>query len=275
MRGEAGGLASVASAATAPARARRSTRGSARPKLAQRIADAIRARVAAGSLRPGEPLPNESELVERFGASRPTVREALRILEAEGLVAVARGPRGGARLRSPDVRAAARHCALLLELEGATVADVLEARLLLEPAAARRAAERAPAAAARALAAVVAAEERAAGRPEDFLRAAIEFQEKLVAVSGNRTLGLLARLLHDLVERQAAGKVPRRRGERERRRLRERVIAAHRGLVAAIRAGRGALAEARWRAFLSEMAAELSGAAAAEPIRRHGGTEEP
>ena len=114
------------------------------PKAAELIADAVRAQIARGELRPGSPLPNETELLAHFQVARPTVREALRILEAERLVEIVRGARGGARVREPDIRAASAHCALLLQLQGATIADVYEVRLMLEPAAARLAAERAP-----------------------------------------------------------------------------------------------------------------------------------
>ena len=64
-----------------------------------------------------------------FGVSRPTLREAVRVLESERLVEVRRGSRTGARVRVPGPEIVARPAGLLLELSGATIADVMVARL--------------------------------------------------------------------------------------------------------------------------------------------------
>ena len=241
------------------------------PKASELIADAIRAQIARGEIRPGSPLPNESELMTHFAVARPTVREALRILEAERLIRVVRGVRGGARVREPDIRAASGHCALLLQLQGATIADVYEVRLMLEPAAARLAAGRAPRQAARALDAIVAEEERLVGRASSLAEPAMRFQETLVEASGNPALVLLVRLLHDLVARQAVSRVPMIDvDDAGRDRLRRRLIRAQRDVAAAIADGRGADAEQLWRRYLSGLAAtvlgDLQGPA---PVTRH------
>ena len=64
-------------------------------KKPQQIADELRSLIIRGELREGDSIGREPELVERFGVSRPSLREALRILEAEGLVTVVRGVLGG------------------------------------------------------------------------------------------------------------------------------------------------------------------------------------
>jgi DNA-binding FadR family transcriptional regulator len=56
----------------------------------QRVADELRSLIVSGELSEGESLGREPDLVERFGVSRPSLREALRILEAEGLITVQR-----------------------------------------------------------------------------------------------------------------------------------------------------------------------------------------
>src|SRR3546814_11650599 len=63
----------------------------------QQIADELRQLIVSGELDEGDSLGKETELSERFGASRPSLREALRILEAEGLISGMRGVPGGAR----------------------------------------------------------------------------------------------------------------------------------------------------------------------------------
>src|SRR5215203_4458789 len=103
------------------------------PKTAELIASHLRRRIVKCELQPGQTLPAEVYLMEQFAVSRPTLREAFRILEAESLIGVRRGSRGGAQVLTPDPRVAARHVGLLLQLQGTTVQDVYEARIVTEP----------------------------------------------------------------------------------------------------------------------------------------------
>src|SRR5262249_13589793 len=81
----------------------------------QRIADELRRLIVSGELGDGESLGHEPDLIERFGVSRPSLREALRILEAEGLITVVRGVNGGVVANRPDERLTARTAALVLQ----------------------------------------------------------------------------------------------------------------------------------------------------------------
>ena len=113
------GADAVASLSGAPIRS---------PKTAELVAGTLRRMVVDGQLTDGDFLPNEAELMTHFGVSRPTLREAVRVLESERLVEVRRGSRTGARVRVPGPEIVARPAGLLLELSGATIADVLVAR---------------------------------------------------------------------------------------------------------------------------------------------------
>jgi GntR family transcriptional regulator, transcriptional repressor for pyruvate dehydrogenase complex len=166
----------------------------------------------------------------------------------------------------PSSRLAARHVALLLQVQGATLADVYEARMLIEPSAARLAAERAPKPAAKALQEIIRDEESAIDDAEAFSRAAIRFQERLVEVSGNRTLRLLTHMLHDLVEMQRRAGVARNGTYPDRISVRRQVVDAHRRLAELIGSGNGVKAEALWRRFLSEVAAIVLGPRAARTV---------
>jgi GntR family transcriptional repressor for pyruvate dehydrogenase complex len=106
------------------------------PKTAELIATHLRGQIVRAELRAGDTLPPEVTLMEQYGVSRPTLREAFRILETESLISVRRGSRGGAQVVSPDIAVAARYVGLLLQVSGTTIADVYEARMVLEPAAA-------------------------------------------------------------------------------------------------------------------------------------------
>src|SRR5882672_6178330 len=101
-------------------------------KMAGMVALRVRQMIVHGELIEGDWLPTEAELMEQFGVSRPTLREAFRLLEADQLIRIRRGPPGGARVHLPGPDAAAPLFGLLLTLAGTTVRDVYEARLVIE-----------------------------------------------------------------------------------------------------------------------------------------------
>jgi DNA-binding FadR family transcriptional regulator len=98
----------------------------------QAIVDQIRALLRDGRLAPGDRLPSERELCRRFEVSRVTVREALRILETTGLIAIKVGARGGAFLTTPTSDQVGAGLADLLSLSPLTAVEVTEARLVFE-----------------------------------------------------------------------------------------------------------------------------------------------
>src|SRR5258707_4265458 len=106
-------------------------------KTDELVAGTLRRMVVDGQLKDGDFLPNEAELMAHFAVSRPTLREAVRVLESERLVEVRRGARTGARVPVPGPEIVARPAGLLLELSGGTIADVVVARASIEPIAAR------------------------------------------------------------------------------------------------------------------------------------------
>lgn len=112
------------------------------PKTAELIAAQLRGQIVRGSLKAGDTLPSEQGLMQQFGVSRPTLREAFRILESESLILVRRGSRGGVQVTAPDLGVAARYIGLILQMANTTLADVYETRMVLEPAAVRMLAQR-------------------------------------------------------------------------------------------------------------------------------------
>ena len=96
------------------------------------IVDQIRLLMRQGQLQPGDRLPAERELCEHFGVSRVTVREALRVLEANGLVEIRVGARGGAFVRSPSRERVGEGIVDYLTMAPVTANDVTELRMVLE-----------------------------------------------------------------------------------------------------------------------------------------------
>ena len=91
---------------------------------------------------PGDALEPESLMLERFGISRASLREALRILETQGLITIKPGPRGGPSVAPVSSIDFGRMATLFFQVMHVTLGDVLEARLVIEPVMARMAAER-------------------------------------------------------------------------------------------------------------------------------------
>jgi DNA-binding FadR family transcriptional regulator len=102
-------------------------------KIATTIAVEIRSRLAEGQLNSGDKLPALPELAATFGVSRPTLREALRVLERESLLDLRTGTRGGAHLQGPSTRTAAQLAAIVIESQQTTIGDLWEARAITEP----------------------------------------------------------------------------------------------------------------------------------------------
>lgn len=110
------------------------------PKASSIVADQLRAQIVRARLAAGTPLPNEAELIASTGTSRATVREALRLLESEGLVVARRGPGGGLRVGRPELQSAIRSIAVHLAVSEASLGDFFTFRRLVETEAARQAA---------------------------------------------------------------------------------------------------------------------------------------
>jgi GntR family transcriptional repressor for pyruvate dehydrogenase complex len=101
-------------------------------RVSQVIVDQVRLLMHQGRIKPGDRLPSERDLCERFGVSRVTVREALRVLEAGGLVEIRVGARGGAFVTTPSSARVGEGLADLLKLSPLNAAEVTEARMVFE-----------------------------------------------------------------------------------------------------------------------------------------------
>jgi len=217
------------------------------PKTAELVADSIRRQITAGALGEGDHLQPEAQIVEEFGVSRPTVREAFRILESEKLISVSRGSRGGARVQPPKAEQVARYAGFVLQSKKVSYRDVYEARILIEPPSARLVAETRPKDAPALLRELI-REQRAAATDGDFGRAVAHFHTRLIELTGNQTLILISGMLDGIVGGYQSGvSKAKREAEGRARRATEAGLRSQEKLVALIAAGDGVGAEGHWR----------------------------
>lgn len=110
------------------------------PKASDVLANELRERILSGEYPEGTPLPPERELVVQTRLSRTTVREALRILEVQGLIRIKAGRAGGAFVTKPGGESVASSLDLLIRGRQLRLASVHETREAIEPSCARLAA---------------------------------------------------------------------------------------------------------------------------------------
>jgi DNA-binding FadR family transcriptional regulator len=175
------------------------------PKAAGVLAAQIKHDIISGRYPEGAMLPHETEMASQLGVSRPTVREALRLLESEGLVSIRPGPRGGPRVERPNVLTVTRSLTTLFQYERVTLAELLEARRAIEPAGAEAAARRAKEADVAALR--VSVERMGASLDDDavFWNENATFHVALVKAARNLVLETLMEALRELIYQFTAG----------------------------------------------------------------------
>jgi GntR family transcriptional regulator, transcriptional repressor for pyruvate dehydrogenase complex len=231
----------------------------------KQIADELRALIITGGLDEGDLLGTEADLIERFEVSRPSLREALRILEAEGLISVVRGALGGVVVHRPDQRMTARAAALVLQSRSVSLADVFDASAVIEPAAARMVAtSRQRQRAVAQLREVIVEQKRTLHDPIAFTNALFRFHSDIVHLAGNQTLIIISEMLNEVITRAVADVRARTRQQSSvgwRRNIR-----VNEQLVDLIEAGDGEGAQAHWNTHMSRLRRALLGERAAAVV---------
>ena len=158
------------------------------------VADQIKAWVVERDLRRDDKLPNEAEMIALFQVSKGTVREALRILEAQGLIVTRTGPGGGSFVGEVSQDRALSLLGNYFYFQELSLADIYQMRKVLEPELAAALAGRLDADQIKALEDLIRAHASPAQSPEEEKRehiASLAFHAKLAEYSGNRLLGFL------------------------------------------------------------------------------------
>lgn len=169
-------------------------------RIAEQVADHLRSRILHGDLADGDLLPKEEDLREGYEVSKSSFREAMRILEAEGLISVRRGNVGGAVVHRPSAGNVAYTLAVVLSSRATTIDDVAGALRQVEPTVAALCAER-PDRAREVVPALQAVQDTNLARIEDLVEAtrwSRRFHETMVSLCGNDTLIVMVGALETL-----------------------------------------------------------------------------
>jgi DNA-binding FadR family transcriptional regulator len=194
------------------------------PKMAELVASDLRRRILRGELVESDALPSESALMERFGVSRPTLREAFRVLESESLISVRRGAHGGARVHIPNADVAARH----MLAQKRTAADLRHLHEAIERSRTVR------------------------DDPVSQMKEQTAFHGLIVDMAGNQTLSVLSGMLRHIIDVAHLAHAESDAGTPTGQEALRKGFAAHERIVDLIEAREVEKAERLWRKHLLE-----------------------
>lgn len=206
-------------------------------RLYERIVEQVEAAVASGELAPGQRLPSERELVTQFGTSRATVREALRVLESNGVVRSRPGDPNGPEILPFSTRGLSKQLRRLARAEELTLAQLLVSRMMLDATANR-------------LAAVLRTDDQLADMEaaidrmrgtlalgyDAFSEADLAFHEAVAVASGNTMIQVSNEVVRDTVLSVISDKIAHARNSKA---LMRRSLEHHEQVLEAIRSGDG------------------------------------
>ena len=225
------------------------------PTAAMAVADAL-ARIILSEMTPGTSLPSEAELATRYDVSRLTIREAVKLLEGRGLLAIARGRK--AVVREPDGAAFADFLTSTIRYDPKGLFDLIEVRLSLEVQSATLAAKRATRAGLVAIEGELQGMRDNVGTPGELITQEQElrfhthdvgFHEAVALASGNRVLGFL---FEAMAQPLREGFFISRRGHEQRGHTMHDTVEAHQRILDCIKAGNSRTAADAMRAHLKD-----------------------
>jgi len=215
------------------------------PKAAMLVAQRIMRDVIAGRLKPGNLLLPERTMLEKYQTGRGTLREALRLLEFQGVIALKPGPRGGPVLQDPDASHLASTLVLLMQLKDAPFRSIVEVRTAMEPMISRLAAERMSEESLAELGGTIDSMRENLDDQMTFLEANKRFHDIIAWSSGNPLFGYIVDSLLGIMDGTVIGidyPAPRRVA----------IVKAHDGIFQALKAHDANASEERMRVHIGE-----------------------
>lgn len=209
-------------------------------RLYERIVEQIEGALSRGEIQPGQRLPSERDLVTQFGASRATVREALRVLESNGVVRCRPGDPNGPEVLPVTPRALTKQVRRLVGTDQLGLSELIASRMILDSSANRLAARLRTPQELGEMEAAVERMRRAVDLGYDaFSEADLGFHEAVARVSRNTLLQVCNEVVRDTVRSLISDKIAHARNARA---LMRTSLAHHEEVLEAVRAGDGARA---------------------------------
>jgi len=223
------------------------------PRVAELVASRLRDDILSGRLKEGDVLPSQESLFGEFGVSPPALREAIHLLETDGLISVRRGNVGGAVVHQPSAQRTAHMISMVLQSRSATPADVSGALMHLEPICAAMCAERADrdTEVVPYLQAELDAQTAALDDVAQFVPNARRFHEALVSRCGNEPMILVIGALELIWSAHESAVWSDRPDATDRQATRRAALRDHQRLLDAIRDGNAERAERIARTHLT------------------------
>jgi GntR family transcriptional repressor for pyruvate dehydrogenase complex len=202
------------------------------PRISDLITNQIRAAILKGELTPGDRLPAERELVTRFKASRIAVREALKGLEASGLVKIK--PGSGVFVAETDSRKMSESLYSILQIQNISLDQVTEARLIFEPQVARLAAERIRREDIEKLEANIKKTERVVKSRSPATSENIEFHTLIAEATQNTVIGVTMKTMLEVAREMTGAKA---KNQTRRTKISSHSLESHREILNALKQG--------------------------------------
>jgi GntR family transcriptional repressor for pyruvate dehydrogenase complex len=233
-------------------------------RIYQRIVEQIESAIVRGELRPGQRLPSERELVTQFGASRPTVREALRVLESNGVVRSRPGDPNGPEILPFSPRGLAKQMTRLVQVEEMSIAELVSFRMILDGSASLLAAQLRSEEELALIDKTIDDMDAAIGKGyEEFSEADVAFHDAVALASRNALIQVCNQVVRGVVLSLIADKVNH---AENREALMRESLRHHREVLEAIRACDGAAAASISRKNLYDYYAEYVPEEDREPL---------
>ncbi|MEV1172901.1 FadR/GntR family transcriptional regulator [Nonomuraea sp. NPDC049784] len=206
----------------------------------ERVVEQVEEAIESGSLSPGERLPSERELMVQFSVSRSTVREALRVLQARGLVRSRPGDPNGAEVLPFSPAALHKSMTTLARVEELSLAELVQFRMVLDSSAILLAARlRTDAELAEMASAVSSMREAVEAGRDAFGEADVAFHDAVARASGNKLIQICTDVVRSIVLKLVSEKIAH---ADDREALMRQSIQHHEEVLDAMRVGDGPLA---------------------------------
>ncbi|WP_116130750.1 transcriptional regulator NanR [Tropicimonas sp. IMCC34043] len=165
-----------------------------RRKLSDEVFDRLRTMIASGDLGPGDPMPSERDLMQRFGVGRPAVREALQSMQTMGLITISHGGRSRVNALTPEsvLERVDEVAQILLSSVPDQLENLKEARRMFEMGAVRLAAERATEDDIADLRAILDQQRDDLDDPKQFIESDMRFHARIAEMTGNPIMGAVS-----------------------------------------------------------------------------------